>query len=266
MRIEFSLTRAAVVQVTVLASGALVKTLVPDRALDAGKITTIWNGTRADGSPAPDRTYRIRIAATAGDQQVVRIVRVAVDRTLGSLAASPGVFSPNGDGRVDQIAFGFELARPADVRVHVLRGTTIVKRLFAAAVGAAGHQEVVWDGRLADGSHAPSRAYRVRVQATTSLGTRVLERSFALDTIPPVLRVLSARTGAGVTRLRLVLSEPVRLRIWYGTNAWSDGDSISVERDAGEQVVSRRVRAGSIRVRAWDPAGNRSRAVIRRLG
>ena len=263
-RISFSLTRRATVRVTVLASGTLVKTLLPDRDLPAGRAGISWNGTRDDGSPAADRRYRVRIAATAGAEQVVRFVDVLLDRTLGSLTATPEAFSPNRDGRLDEESFGFELSRDASVRVHVLRGKTPVRRLFAGAA-AAGHVTVSWDGRLPDGSRPRDGAYGVRVQATTLFGTRTLVRRFRLDTTPPGVRVVSARVVDGVTRIVLRLSEPARLRIWYGTSRWYDGDSITVERPAGASQVWRHVRAGAIRIVARDSAGNAARAAYARV-
>jgi flagellar hook assembly protein FlgD len=264
LRISFALTVRATVRVTVLASGALVKTLVPDQSLPAGGVRTAWDGSSDDGSAAPDRAYRVRIAATAGGQQVVRFADVLVDRTLGSLTASPSPFSPNGDGRNDRLAAGFELSRTADIRVHVLRGVRRVKRIFAGEL-PAGLQQAVWDGSLVDGRPATDGVYIVRVQATTSLGTRTLARRVILDTRGPSVRVLSARFVRGVTRIRLALGEPASLRIWYGTERWYDGDSIVLDRPAGEQRVWRRVRAGVIRIVARDVAGNVGRAVVARV-
>jgi flagellar hook assembly protein FlgD len=266
LRVSFSLNLRSTVRVTVLASGAVVKTLLPDRTLAAGPVSVTWDGTRADGSAAPDRTYRVRIVATHDDQQVVRSLGVVVDRTIGSLTASPRAFSPNGDGRLDVVALGYELTRPADVRVHVLRGTTRVKRLFAGAVSTLGPQTFSWDGRLTDGRRAVDGAYRVRVQATTVLGTRILERRFQVDTTPPVLRVLSAKVVRGVTRIRFFLSEPAHVRIRYGTTSWREGEVITIERPSGEQAIWRRITARAIRLVAWDVAGNIGRRVVVRLG
>jgi hypothetical protein len=203
----------------------------------------------------------VRVAATAGAQHVVRFRDLLVDRTLGGLTAKPTPFSPNGDGRRDLLGVAFELSRPADVRVSVLRGETRVRRLVVGSL-AAGPQHTVWDGRLADGRRAPNGAYRIRVRATTSLGTRTLSQPVALDTRAPVVRILSARLVRGVTRIRLLLSERARLRIWYGTERWSDGDSIVVTRLAGERRVRRRVRAGVIRVVPRDAARNVGRPVV----
>jgi len=259
MRISFSLSMRSRILVTVLGSGSLVKTLVPDRELAAGRVSTTWSGTMDDGSAAPDGVYRIRIAATTDDQKVVRFLDVGVDRTLGSLAVAPAAFSPNDDGRKEQISFGYSLTRPADVRVHVLRRTKVLRRLFAGVVSAAGPQTVAWEGELRSGAPAPDGKYRVRVTATSSLGTRKLMRRFVVDTERPVVRILSARLVHGVTRVRLFLSEPARLRLWAGRRRWYDGDSITVERPAGEWRVWRAVRAGAIRIVPRDAAGNRGR-------
>jgi len=262
MRIFFRLNVRATVRVTVVASGERVRTLIPVRELGPGPVTARWDGTLADGSAVPDRAYRIRIAARTGNQRVVRLRDALVDRTLGFLTSDASVFSPNGDGRNDDIGFGYELIRPADVRVDVLHGRRAVRRLFTGAAVAAGPQALPWDGKLADGDVVPDARYRVRVRATTALGTRTLSRPFVVDTTRPMLIVHSARVVDGGTRIRLALGEPARLRIWYGSPTWADGDSIVVERPEGEQRVWRPVVAGEVRVVAWDAAGNRGRRIV----
>jgi flagellar hook assembly protein FlgD len=264
-RISFSLTVPSTVRVTVLASGAVVKTLA-DRLFPAGRVVVRWKGTRDDGSPAPDRGYRVRIAATAGNEHVTRALSVVVDRTLGSLTVAPSAFSPNGDGRQDNVSLGFKLTRSADVRVQILRRAQVIRRLFAGAVTTAGPLLFSWDGRLADGRRAPDGAYRARVRAMTSLGTRTLARPLVLDTKRPAVRILSARVVRGVARVRFVLTEPARLRIRAWTQSWKDAVLTVVDRPAGEQWLFRRMAAGSIRIAPRDFAGNAGRPVVVRLG
>jgi flagellar hook assembly protein FlgD len=263
-RVSFSLSVRATVRVRVLASGTVVRTLIADQSRPAGPVVVAWNGTRTDGSAASDGSYRIRIMATAGEQQATRIRDLLVDRTLGGLTVSPTPFSPNGDRRRDLVGAAFELSRRAHVRVDVLRGKTRVRRLLRGTL-AAGGQQAVWGGRLADGRRAPDGAYRVRVRATTALGTRTLAGPVVVDTKAPVVRILSARVVRGLTRIRLLLSEPARLRIWYGTAQWNDGDSAVVRRPAGEGRVWRRTRAGVVRIVARDAAGNVGRPVVARV-
>jgi N-acetylmuramoyl-L-alanine amidase len=262
-RISFALSVRATVRVEVLASGALVHTLVPDRVTPAGRASVAWGG-RANGEPVPDGRYEIVVTAITAREEVVERIGLVVDRTLGALTATPGAFSPNGDGRQDQLALGFDLARPADVRVQVLRGRRPVATLAALAPRSAGHHVGLWNGRLA-GRTARDGRYALRVEAFTSLGRRVLRRPVQLDTARPTLRLLAARFVRGVTRLRFFLSEEAQLTIWYGTRAWSDGSSIVVDRPAGKRSVRRRIPARIVRIVARDEAGNRSRAIVARL-
>jgi len=266
LRVSFSVNLGSTVQVTALASGTVVKTLLPDRVVPAGPVEVGWDGTGGDGSPLPDRAYRIRVAATRDGQTAVRLLWVVVDRTVGFLTASPRAFSPNGDGRLDLVTAGFELTRPADVRVQVVRRSNPVRTILARFVSDPGRLEVRWDGLLRGGLRAGDGSYRMRVQAVTSLGTRILERRFVLDTRRPWLRVLSARVVRGVTRIWFVLSEPARVRIRYGATTWQEGGLVALNRPAGAQRVSIRARAGSIRLVPRDAAGNVGRPVVARVG
>jgi hypothetical protein len=105
------------------------------------------------------------------------------------------------------------------------------------------------------------------VIATTSLGTRSLALAGRVDSTRPVLRFVSLRNANGIARLVFDVSEPVSLKIWYGTNHWSDGDMVEVDRPAGaRQQFWRRVGAQVVRMLAVDAAGNRSRLVFGRAG
>jgi hypothetical protein len=200
------------------------------------------------------------VTATTDREEVTRTRTLAVDRALGWLSVTPEAFSPNGDGRREIVRFGFDVGRSAQVRIRVLRGDRAVATLADAELEAGRHVGS-WDGR-AGSNVAADGSYALRVEATSFLGTRELAQSFTLDTTRPRARVLSARRGRNATRLRLELSEPGLVRIWYGTHTWADGSSARVERPAGTSGVWRRVRADVVRVRSWDAAGNRSRAVV----
>jgi N-acetylmuramoyl-L-alanine amidase len=259
-RISFALSVRATVRVEVLASGTPVRTLVSDRVTPAGPVSVAWAG-RTDGGPASDREYEIVVTATTAREEVVKRASLVVDRTLGALTALPAAFSPNGDGRLDRVELGFDLTRTADVRVLVLRGRRLVKTLAGLASRPPGHHTGFWDGRLAGGPARNGR-YTLRVEATTSLGRRVLNRSVRLDRTRPTVRLLAARFFRGATRLRFLLSEQAQLTIWYGTTTWSDGPSVAVARAPGERRVRRRIPARVVRIVAQDEAGNRSRALV----
>jgi hypothetical protein len=176
---------------------------------------------------------------------------VVVDRTLGFFTVSPAAFSPNGDGRLDVAELGFDLTRTAQVKARVEAGTKTVAQL-ASGPFAAGSPSLVWNGKSSTGS-LPDGMYRAVVQATTALGTRELRRSFALDTVRPVVKILSARSRDGRTSVRFWLSESAIVNVRF------DDVLVTVERGAGTGRVSRRLAAARVHLKAWDAAANPSR-------
>jgi flagellar hook assembly protein FlgD len=262
-RVTFSLSKAADVDATVLASGARVATLLDDRRLPAGPAVLLWDATDDGGVPVSDGRYVIQIEAVARSERIIRSRRVVVDRTLAHLRTEPDVLSPNGDSHRDKIAFTYELARQANVRVRILRGGRALGTVASGSMSAGRHR-LVWDGRLG-GRRQPDGRYDVYVRATTGLGSRGLGRRFYVDTKPPTVRILSARRVRGTTRLRLTLSQSSQLRIWYGRRTWRDGSSLDVERRVGTSRVGLPFRADVVRVVAWDAARNKSRADVARV-
>ena len=259
-RITFSLSKAADVTVTVLGSGGRVNTLLDDRRLPAGPAVLLWGARSAGGAPVRDGRYEIQIEADAGSEHIVRSRGVVVDRTLAHLRTAPNVFSPNGDGHREKIAFTYELARQANVRVQILRGNRALGTVASGSMSAGKHR-LVWDGRLG-GRRQPDGRYDVYVRATTALGRRGLSRHFYVDTKRPMVRIDWARRVRGTTRLQLALTESSQVRIWYGRATWRDGSFVDVERRAGTSRVSLPFRADVVRVVAWDAARNKSRADI----
>ena len=87
-------------------------------------------------------------------KQVQSTVQLYVDRTLASFAPSAPAISPNGDGRLDSLAFGFQLNAPAHVRLRILRAD-IAGRDAARCGSPAGPQRLTWDGGgLPDGRYS----------------------------------------------------------------------------------------------------------------
>ena len=259
-RIRFSLSKAADVTITVLDSGARVNRLLNDRRLAAGPAVFLWGARDDGGAPVSDGHYVIQIEADVGSEHIVRSRRVIVDRTLGHLETEPNVLSPNGDGHREKIAFTYELARQANVRVQILRGGRALGTVASGSMPAGRHR-LVWDGRLG-GRRVSDGRYDVYVRATTGLGRRGLSRHFYVDTKRPTVRIRSARRVRGTTRLGLALTESSQVRIWYGRATWRDGSFVDVERRAGTSRVSLPFRADVVRVVAWDAARNKSRADI----
>jgi len=264
--ISFRVSRQATLQVRVVnaTSGTLVRTLLAGGARPAGAFSLVWKGGDGTGAFVPDGHYRIEVSAEAGIEQVTRSVTVVVDQTLGGVSAAPSVLSPNGDGARESLRIGFELTRQAAVRVQIRRKGKVVRTVLSGTL-AAGAYAANWDGKRADGRPVGQGPASAVIRATTSLGQRVLSRPIRLDTVRPVVRILSLRRDGALVRLRFSLSEAGQVRIWYGRNHWNDGDSIVRQRTAGTHPFSRRVNARFVRIVALDTALNRSRAALARV-
>jgi flagellar hook assembly protein FlgD len=261
--ISFVLTASASVTADVVnGSGTRVRRLANARAFDAGTRHLHWDGRDAAGSLVPDGDYTLEVTAESPGQSDSSSRALVVDRTLGFLDVKPQVFSPNGDGRLDTVGAAFTLARGARVRVLVRHGDTRIATLEPATDLLSGQKSFTWDGRNRYGALAVDRTYRIRVEATTSLGTRALSKPVRLDTIAPKARIIGARTGGRRTTATITLSEAALLKIWFGTSP-----AVLLNATAGTHVVSKSGAFRIVQARAWDAAENPSamaRARVRR--
>ena len=165
-------------------SGALVRTLLASAERPAGPRSVNWDGTTASGAAVADGNYRVEVSAESGAEEVTRSVTVVVDRTLGGVVVDPPALSPNGDGQNERLRIGFELTRPANVRVEIRRGGKAIRTVLSGSL-ATGAYAASWDGRLASGVRAPDGPVTAVVLATTSLGTRTLARTARVDVTRP---------------------------------------------------------------------------------
>jgi hypothetical protein len=216
-------------------------------------VATVGTGSRPAGEQRlsfavdnlGDGAYSIVLRARGATTEVTARVPVVVNRTLGFVAASERVFSPNGDGRLDTIDLSFVLLRPADVRIRVVRGGKWVANVFRGQVGSGG-QTVPWDGkkphgRLRDGD------YEAEVIARNELGSVSQRVPFSVDTTAPSLRLYTLRP------LRVRVLEPVRLTIQLN-GRWTTID----RKRPGLVPIPRPAVLSKLRVVARDAAGNAS--------
>jgi hypothetical protein len=220
------------------------------RAPDGRQLAVLFSGTRRPGKQTfrfaagglADGRYEIVLSATDGVATVSATVPVLVDRTVRGFAAVPTAVSPNGDGRRDELTFGFELVRAASVRLDVVQAGKTVAQVYSAQL-QAGAQTVGWSaGGVRDGRYAAV------LTATNDIGAVTHTVFFRVDTVAPRLRSVSFR------RLRFVVSEPATVRLTV------NGRRITRTVRAGSfSYRSRRVRTVSIV--AQDAAGNVSRTL-----
>ncbi len=219
-------------------------TIASARPLAHGATTIAWRGS-IGGSPLPDGRYRLVAVATAGAEQVTRRATLTIDRTLGKLTVTPQLFSPNGDGRRETVAIGFTLTRSAAVRLRILQGTKTVATLLAGSASSGLHT-VTWNGK-----NATDGELRVVAEATTSLGTRSLQRGLMRDTRKPRATILEARKprGGGVL-VRVRLDEPALLVLRF------DAETVKRQAGIGIHTFKRTKSSTRVRVYAQDAAAN----------
>ncbi len=261
--ISFFLTTSASVTADVVnGSGTSVRRLASARSFGAGTRHLHWDGRDGGGSLVPDGNYSLELTAESPGQSDSSSRGIVVDRTLGFLNVQPRDFSPNGDGRLDTAGVTFTLAHGARVRVLVLHRDTRIATLEPASDLSYGPKSFIWDGKNRYGSRASDRSYRIRVEATTSLGTRVLSKPVRLDTTPPRTRIVGAWTDGRRTTFTIKLSEAALLKIWFGTSP-----VLLLNATAGTHIVSKSGVFRIVQARAFDAAENASakaRARVRR--
>jgi hypothetical protein len=177
------------------------------------------------------------VARASNGREARSEVPIVVDRTLAAFAAAPSVFSPNGDGRVDQLAFTFVLAAPARVKIRIAGGPT----LFEGDL-APGAQRIAWGTRLRDGKHTAA------IDAIGPFGPRLQRTTFVVDTVKPRLRLISGRAA------RFWASEA-------GTAVFVVGGRRLHIPVAGGNFTARAATGRRFTVVLWDRAGNRSSRV-----
>ena len=189
-----------------------------------------------------DGRYTIVLSATDGTTTVTSLVPVLVDRTVRAFTATPAAVSPNGDGVQDDLAFAFDVTRGAAVRLEVAQAGKTLASLYSATLGV-GPQTVAWAPvGLKDGKYAAV------LTATNEIGAVAHTILFQIDTVPPVLRVLSFRA------LRFRVSESATITLVVNGK--------TVKRSVRAGVFSYRAgRVRTVRIVARDAAGNLSRTL-----
>jgi hypothetical protein len=168
-----------------------------------------------------------------------------VSRLLRSFGARPAAFSPNGDGRFDRLAFSFELAASASVRLEARRRGVAAGTIHDSELGAGRHR-LAWDGTTPAGRVADGR-YSALLSVSDASAAVSLTTPFTVDTKPPRLSVVSRFP------LRVRVGEPATLTVL------SRGRRSTLRVRAGIVVLERALRGA--RIIAEDDAGNRTKAL-----
>ncbi len=175
---------------------------VATRSWKGAAMDFAWDGNDDAGKRVGDGTYSYVVSATdgGGNTGSARIDGILVDTraVTATLAVDGRGFSPNGDGRMDELAFA-----PAAAVTEGVSGWTLAirdaagaaVRTFAGGADAPLPARIGWDGRTDDGAAAADGAYAAELQVSYekgSVATARLVSTFELDTTPPTLGITLA--------------------------------------------------------------------------
>lgn len=223
-KVYYTIAVKAHVKLTVLNSaGTTVRTLVnADRTASSNPYVVTFNGRDRSGNALPDGSYKYVLVCTNGDGSQTLSKPIVIDRvrpSLGSLAAIPRVFWPNGDGFRDKVAAVYRLSELTLVglRVRTPAGTTV--RYAGYVWQQPGSRSRVWDGRNGSGRIQPYGSYRMLVAARDRAGNAV--RKTLAITISPFTDI----SGQSVTfRGRILAMVQHKVLAPHGTG-WYTGRS-----------------------------------------
>lgn len=164
-------------------------------------------------SPAPldgELKTRLRVYGPSG-HLVCKPVSFSVDgRVEGSSSLDRGLFSPNGDGFLDDVMLTLYASEALTVKVEVLRASkgrdgSIVPTGDPIAVLASalsmnnGERSLPWEGRDNGGQVLPDGAYAIRVTMVDGCGNESIGiHGVEVDNTPPVIVIDSPKPQGAV--------------------------------------------------------------------
>ena len=216
---SYSPAEACDVRVGVMdAGGDVVRWLQGWRARDARSYSVTWDGRVSSGgglATAPEGLYRFDVERRDAAGNIARQgIKVTLDKTLGSPAATPVTISPDGDGVRDATRLGFTLTRKAAVTVRILVGDQVARTLALGDLPAGTHS-ATWDGRAGSGEYLASCRPTFTVTAVSVLGEISAGKNLVVDLYRPRLYAASGKsTSAGAaTRLSFKTADPFSAKV-----------------------------------------------------
>src|SRR3989338_3127253 len=171
-------------------SGSTLKRLIENEKQTSGNYSFYWEGLNNDSRLAADGYYNYVIAAE--DKLGIKIeargsILVVSTRPTVNLTVSPLIFSPNGDGSKDTVAFAYSIAYPVQyltgealVKIEVLNASNeaVWSKVFNHTAGSYSYE---WDGKMSNQLPVTSGQYYVRASAEDALGSTAVPKTVSLS-------------------------------------------------------------------------------------
>ncbi len=154
-----------------------------------------WDGTDSEGNKLPDGnySYSVRSEDLAGNKVEVSLKAITVDAkpVQAFVTASAAGFSPNGDGKFDELSFGLIVPQKEGIdswKLAVVDAQGITRKTFGGKGFATIPQKQPWDGKGDVGSTGQG-SYTASFTVDYLKGDRAEAKSaaFVLDTAGPRL-------------------------------------------------------------------------------
>jgi hypothetical protein len=167
-RILIALRRTDTVTLDLVSSdGTRVRRLVDGRRYRARSAVNVeWDGRDDDGRIVPDGSYRPRLTLESGARSFVLRNPIQLDTRAPKITVtrvSRKVFSPDGDGRNDQVVVRYSV----DERAHGILRVDGVRRVYTR-IRLGGSMN--WNGRRKGGRSLPAGVHRLVAAAADEAG------------------------------------------------------------------------------------------------
>ncbi|MDA8140217.1 MAG: hypothetical protein M0036_16340, partial [Desulfobacteraceae bacterium] len=158
----------------------------------------VWDLT---GITQDEITMRLMVDDGSGNmtchEQQVRIDQV---HPLSAVADTK-LFSPNGDGTLDQVNLNVSIDESVTLAVAVMRADRSVLKTLAAAVShPGGPVSFAWDGTDDGGRPAPDGSYTIVVTSTDACSNaqKIEIKDIELDRTPPTVQISYPQSGSSL--------------------------------------------------------------------
>lgn len=180
-------------------------------------------------------TLRLTAEDTVGNKKVVTsTIDLGLRKELvKSLDATPKVFSPNNDQKLDSSLISYEVTDACNLRFDLLDENKQIVRTFTDVKATAGNGAIVWDGKNSLGATVADGPYTVKMFASLISNPQVVQSetvTLAVDTVPPTIAFAGLPDKSYFNRTDLSISGTI-----YDPNP--DNYTVSVTGSTGVTIL-----------------------------